>query len=150
MGLSVGEGQDGAPTLFGRWDGTELRMAQLDGDDRALIGIGPGGRTFVTLGHDDPQELTVHRMAGFDVQGTVLADDLEEQSAWEPGYGVVDDRTVVASTGSRHWLIDVDTLEVRGPLRYPAETGEIPAGFGDGTWLTTIPGTYDVSVWRVA
>jgi hypothetical protein len=143
MGLSVGEGQDGAPTLWGHWDGAALRTDQLDGDDRALIGAGPGGRTFLTLGHEQPEELAVHRMAGHEVLGTVLAED-----SWDPGFGVVDDRTVIVGAGADHWLIDVDTLEARGPLRYPAETGEILGAFGDGTWLTSTPGTDDVTVWR--
>ncbi|WP_212986809.1 hypothetical protein [Actinoplanes auranticolor] len=162
MGLAVGEGQDGSPALWGRLTGGVLHVERLAGDDRVLVAVGPGGRTFLTRGHERGQELTVHRASGHAVLGTVLADVLEPAdpaARWGFRCGLVDDRTLVAGTSEhgygtadvRHWLIDVETLEVRGPIRYPAvaDPGPHPIGLGDGTWLTMSPGGEDVHVWRL-
>ncbi|MET7394859.1 hypothetical protein ABZS66_15355 [Dactylosporangium sp. NPDC005572] len=161
MGLSVGEGQDGSPALWGRWQDGELRIARLAGDDEVLVAAGPAGRTFLTVGHSRCHELTVHDTADHTVVGTLFADMLpptDASACWDlHQYGLVDDRTLVASTsyyghgetGIRHWLIDVDALEVLGQVRYPMEVSSGPLGWGDGTWLTTGPTPNDLSVWRL-
>jgi len=160
MGLAVGEGQDGAPALWGRLTDGVLHVERLPDDDRILLAAGPGGRTFLTRGHEEGQELTVHRTSDHVGLGTVLADVLEPadpDARWGFRCGLVDDRTLVAetsehgygATGVRHWLIDVETLAVRGPIRYPAAAGPHPIGLGDGTWLTISSRGEDVSVWRL-
>ncbi|MBB4764243.1 hypothetical protein ACFQFC_08490 [Amorphoplanes digitatis] len=158
MGLSVGEGQDGAPALWGHRQGDHLRIDRLDGDDRILLAAGPGGHTFLTIGHERREELAVHRSSDHAVLGTVSAGDLAPaapSAGWDYGCGVVDDRTLIAGTSddadgvvARHWLIDVETLEVRA-LRYPIGAGSNPFGLGDGTWVTSGPGPGDVHVWRL-
>jgi hypothetical protein len=116
--------------------------------------------TFLTVGHERRQELTVHRMSDHTVLGTFFADALpsvDTLARWDFRCGLVNDHTLVASTSDkghgetriRHWLIDVDTLEVRGPLRYPVEVAANPLGLGDGTWLTTAPSRQSLSVWRL-
>jgi hypothetical protein len=162
MGLAVGEGQDGSPALWGRLTDGVLHVERLPGDDRVLVAAGPGGRTFLARGHGQGQELTVHRMADHAVLGTILADLLapaDPAARWGFRCGLLDDRTLVAgtsehgygTTGVRHWFIDVETLEVRGPIRYPAaaDPGPHPIGLGDGSWLTMTPGGEDVQVWRL-
>lgn len=160
MGLSVGEGQDGSPALWGRWRDGELHIDRLDGDDRILVAAGPGGRTFLTVGHTRGQELTVHRLADHIVLGTVFADALPSTgplARWDLQCGLLNDRVLLASTsdkghgetGIRHWLIDVDTLEVRGPVRYPDTVPANPISLGDGTWLTTGQIPDEMNVWQL-
>lgn len=150
MGLSVGEGQDGAPALWGRLRDGELTVDRLPGDDEVLVATGPGGRTFLTVGHARPRELTVWDRPEHRVRGVLLADALpgaEPGDCWDFRCGPVDDRTVVASTSDkghgrdrvRHWLIDVPALEIRGPVRAAAEAAANPRGLGDGTWITQGP-----------
>jgi hypothetical protein len=159
MGLSVGVGQDGAPALWGRHTGGELVISRLDGDDRILLTSGPGGETFLARGHEDVDELTVHRTADLSRLGVLRTGDLPpagEGTGWDHRCGPVDDTTVVAGTSDhgqgdktvQHWLIDIPALTVRGPVRYPVEAGSSALGLNDGTWLTTAPGSTEVSVWR--
>lgn len=47
-GLSVGEGEEGSPALWGRWDGLELTAEQI-GTQRILVAVSPCGRHLVTV-----------------------------------------------------------------------------------------------------
>ncbi|GAA2637757.1 hypothetical protein GCM10010399_83750 [Dactylosporangium fulvum] len=158
MGLSVGEGRDGSPMRWARWDGSELTVTHL-GDDRALVACGPSGRTFISLDHA-LQDLAVHRLPDGAVTGTLFAKSLpgaDDESRWDYVCGPVDDRTIVAGTSRhghgdadvRHWLVDADDLTARGPLRYPATVGSDPRGLGDGTWITSGEDRFRLDVWRL-
>jgi hypothetical protein len=160
MGLSVGEGQDGSPALWGHWRDGDLSIDRLEGDGQILVAAGPGGRTFLTVCHERRQELNVYRLPDLAVLGTLLADALPsagESAEWDFSYAFLDDRRLVASTSDRghgkkdvrHWLIDVQALEVLGQVRYPADGFSGPQGWGDGAWMTTGPTLNDVSVWRL-
>jgi hypothetical protein len=98
-------------------------------------------------------------MSDHGVLGTLFADALASADAsarWDFGCGHVDDRMLVASTSHkghgetniRHWLIDVETLDVRGPVLYSVEVTSNPLGLGDGTWLTMGPSGREASEWR--
>ncbi|MGC5017083.1 hypothetical protein [Micromonospora sp. DT47] len=111
MGLSVGEGQDGVPLRWGRWDGARLTVTRIGDDDRCLIDVSPRGTRFLTVAHEQG-ELAIHRLPDGAVMHEVAAyhrlpphsrapSDSEEEPFWDYQCGLVDERTVIASTGER-------------------------------------------------
>ncbi|MEH0935839.1 hypothetical protein [Micromonospora psammae] len=152
MGLSVGEGQDGAPLRWGRWDGTRLTVTRIGDDDRCLVDVSPGGRRFLTIAHSGRQP-AIHRLPDGAVTHEVAAhhrlpphpeapSGAEDEHFWGYECGFVDEGRVIASTRRRyghprHWLIDTARGEVLGQVEYPMPVSEDPMALGDGTWLTS-------------
>lgn len=153
MGLSVGEGQDGAPLLWGRWDGRGLSFDLLS-DDWVLMAVSPSGERFLTVTHDQ-ETLAVHRAA----DGSVLAGadaatalprrpgmppESDAEVCWDYYGGFLDEDTVIAGTAGsdeefgaeRHWLLDAARMGVTGQIDYPFPISGWPTPLGDGTWLT--------------
>ncbi|BAU86732.1 hypothetical protein SLA_5863 [Streptomyces laurentii] len=62
MGLTIGEGQDGSPLRWGRFDGRALTVDRLGDDDLVLLAVGPGGDRLLTVTHDQ-DTLAVRRLA---------------------------------------------------------------------------------------
>ncbi|MFF8096347.1 hypothetical protein [Streptomyces sp. NPDC016675] len=52
MGLTIGEGQDGAPLRWGRWDGRTLAVDTFGEADRVLLAVSPTGKRLLTVTHD--------------------------------------------------------------------------------------------------
>ncbi|WP_091640084.1 hypothetical protein [Micromonospora pallida] len=163
MGLRVGEGQDGAPLRWGRWDGTRLTVARIGDDDRCLVDVSPCGTRFLTIAHWGMQP-AIHRLPDGAVTHEVAAHrlaphlqawaDTEEEPFWGYQCGFVDDRTVVASTierhgHPRHWLIDTARGEVFGQVEYPMPVTEDPMALGDGTWLTCGEDPFQMMLWSL-
>ncbi|WP_199809658.1 hypothetical protein [Streptomyces sp. NRRL F-2799] len=48
MGLSLGEGEEGAPVLCGRWERQQLTTEQI-GIERILLAVSPSGRRLLTV-----------------------------------------------------------------------------------------------------
>lgn len=48
MGLSLGEGEEGSPVLWGRWDGQQVTAEQI-GTERILLAVSPSGRRLLTV-----------------------------------------------------------------------------------------------------
>lgn len=165
MGLSVGEGQDGVPLRWGRWDGTRLTVTRIGDDDRCLIDVSPDGTRLLTIAHNRG-ELAIHRLPDGDVTHELAAVErlpphpraprTEAEPYWDYPCGFVDERTVIASTvdydgqygHSRHWLIDPERGDVLGQVHYPAPVSEFLAALGDGTWLTCGEDSCHVQLWR--
>ncbi|MGK5517749.1 hypothetical protein ACSNN9_00125 [Micromonospora sp. URMC 107] len=165
MGLSIGEGQDGAPLRWGRWDGTRLTVTRIGDDDRCLVDVSPSGTRLLTIAHWGRQP-AIHRLSDGAVTHEVAADhrfpphpqappDAEEEPDWGYQCGFVDERTVVASTKERygcprHWLIDTARGDVLGQVEYPMPVSEDPMALGDGTWLTCgEDDPFHVSLWEL-
>ncbi|MEU8129035.1 hypothetical protein AB0B68_17615 [Micromonospora sp. NPDC049049] len=160
MGLSVGEGQDGAPLLWGRWDGTRLTVTRIGDDDRSLVDVSPCGTRFLTISHWG-QQPAVHRLPDGAVIREVTADprphrpaDAEEETPWGYRCGFVDEHTIVASTieGSeetRHWLIDTASGNILDQVQYPKPVSEDPMALGDGTWLTCGEDPFQLFLWSL-
>ncbi|MGW1606072.1 hypothetical protein [Streptomyces eurythermus] len=168
MGLSIGEGQDGAPLRWGRWDGRELTVAYVEGD-LALVGVSPSGERLLTVTHD--QDVLAVRDTG----GAVL-DGLEWEAEtaiprhpgaependealpyWDWAGGFLDETTLLGSTvegdeewgEGRHWL--VDTAGERTPVEivYPLPVGHRPpTALGGGMWVTQAEPGEGLYVWR--
>jgi hypothetical protein len=154
MGLSIGEGQDGAPLRWGRWDGRTLTVDYFDGQDLLLIGMSSSGERFMTVDHDQAM-LAVHDTADgsvvavWDVRSDVPSHPDAEPGndelwpGWDWAGGFLDDTTLIAGTvesdeewgAGRHWLLSTGR---RTPeqITYPFPVTSAPNALADGTWYT--------------
>ncbi|MFI1048551.1 hypothetical protein ACH4U3_22580 [Streptomyces griseoruber] len=167
MGLSVGEGQDGAPMRWGRWDGERLTVEYFDGLDLALLDVSPSGARLMTVSHDQDKlalydTATGAQVAEWDVEECVprhpnaTPEDDEVWPAWDWAGGFVDDATLVAGTvwqdeewgEGRHWLVTRDASRPE-PLVYPGPVTSSPAALGAGLWYTHSEDHRTLSVWTL-
>ncbi|WP_405713785.1 MULTISPECIES: hypothetical protein [unclassified Streptomyces] len=169
MGLSVGEGQDGVPLRWGRWDGEQLSVEQFCNDERILTGVSPSGDRFVTVTHYE-ETLGTHRID----DGSVLSelatehavprhpeadpDDRDaDETLWDYECGFLDEETLIAGTAERdaeygeqrHWLVSTAGAELRvaAQVAYPFPISGAPTVLGDGTWYTVSDSGDAVHVW---
>ncbi|MES9556844.1 hypothetical protein ACIODX_23020 [Streptomyces sp. NPDC088190] len=173
MGLCVGEGQDGVPMLWGRWDGERLTVERFCDDERILTDVSPSGERFLTVTHYE-ERLGVHRTD----DGSVLSEldtehavprhpgaDPDDQDAdetlWDYACGFLDEETVVAGTSERdeeygeprHWLVSTAGAPAPAPMRvaariaYPFPVSGAPTALGDGTWYTVSEAGDALHVW---
>ncbi|MGW8763093.1 hypothetical protein ACWGN5_11410 [Streptomyces sp. NPDC055815] len=167
MGLSIGEGQDGAPLRLGSWDGEKLEVTYVEGD-LCLLSVSPSGDRLMTVSHDQ-DELAVR-----DADGDVLddlawdaesvlpphpdapADDPDEAPVyWDWAGGFVTETTLLASTDesddewghTRHWLLDTTRPHGLHPVVYPSPPSGQPTALGDGTWATRSESGDTLHVW---
>ncbi|MFD5693690.1 hypothetical protein [Streptomyces rubiginosohelvolus] len=168
MGLSIGEGQDGAPLRWGRWDGKELTVDCLD-DDLCLLSLSPSGDRLMTVSHDQ-DSLAVRNSRGAVVEsldwdaGAAIprhpeapadTDEDELPVSWDWAGGFLDETTLIASTTEsdedcgqyRHWLVDTTAAHGFVPVDYPAPVSCEPAALGGGFWSTLSPSRDVVHVW---
>lgn len=153
VALSVGEGQDGSYVFWGRADEAGMVVWQVVANDPCLLDVAPDGSGFLTIGANDDvlrfQRFTdsaVDSVLGESALPGKGPDDDESTLYWDMCGGYLDGATALVATyhdaedeqePCRHWLLDLATRELRGPVRYPR--GSAPAGFrslGDGTWVT--------------
>ncbi|MDN3294887.1 hypothetical protein QWM81_12650 [Streptomyces ficellus] len=52
MGLTIGEGQNGSPLRWGRWDGYALVVGSFGDEDCVLPAVSPTGDRLLTVTHD--------------------------------------------------------------------------------------------------
>ncbi|MCX5090148.1 hypothetical protein OOK36_14780 [Streptomyces sp. NBC_00365] len=169
MGLSVGEGQDGVPLLWGRWDGERLTVDRIGDDDRCLMAVSPSGEHFLTVTHYQ-EALALHRVEDGSVVSELDAeevipdhpalhpDDDEPEVRWDYYGGFLDEHTVIAGTSEadeeygagRHWLVDVRDMRLLGEVTYPLPISGVPGTLGDGSWYTIAEDTKELQVWRLA
>ncbi|MFJ4322092.1 hypothetical protein ACIP3A_03085 [Streptomyces tricolor] len=168
MGLSIGEGQDGAPLRWGRWDGTELSVTCVGGD-LTLMSVSPSGERLMTVTHDQ-DALAVRDTGGavldgleWDAETAVpprpgAEPDDDERPYWDWAGGFVDETTLIGSTveseedwgEGRHWIIDTAGARTPEEITYPAPAGSRPpvAALGDGGWVTADDSGAALSVWE--
>lgn len=169
MGLSVGEGQDGAPVRWGRWDGERLSVECLGSDDRVLMAVSPSGDRLLTVAHYQ-EALSLLRLADGSVSAELEAESAvpphpempeendEPEARWDYECGFLDEDTLVAGTaesdeeygGARHWLLDAHHLTVTGEIAYPFPPSGAPNALGDGTWTTLSEDRTAVHLWTLA
>ncbi|CAL9340016.1 hypothetical protein SUDANB105_00250 [Streptomyces sp. enrichment culture] len=156
MGLSIGEGQDGAPLRWGRWDGERLTVDHFEDQDLVLMDVSPSGDRLLTVDHDQ-ERLAVLRtedgsaLGWWDAEASVPphpdadpdADEL--WLAWDWAGGFLDETTVLTGTvetdeewgEGRHWLLRTDPPRPLEPITYPFPVSGLPTAIGDGMWCTT-------------
>ncbi|WP_448320243.1 hypothetical protein [Streptomyces sp. CO7] len=155
MGLTVGEGDDESPALWGHWDGRTLTFRRLDEtvllaaspDGRHVLATDPGQWSLALLRAEDGKEQRrlagAHPRTGDDDSDAVSPAPDEDQVWW--GHQAAfphDDAAVVGSevhgetASPRHWLLEPATMTVRGRLAYPFPVHGSPLGAGPGAWYT--------------
>ncbi|MFE2090025.1 hypothetical protein [Streptomyces sp. NPDC059460] len=166
MGLSVGEGQDGAPLLWGRWDGVELSVEQFGEQERILTSVSPTGEYFLTVAHD-LDSLALHRVADGEVVAELHTEDAvprhpdadpddceADEVMWDYECGFLDRETAITSTDQeeefgpvRHWLLETAGMRPVGQIAYPFRVCGTPTALGDGTWYTVSRDGNALHVW---
>ncbi|MFC9628978.1 hypothetical protein ACFTY8_06735 [Streptomyces mirabilis] len=169
MGLSVGEGQDGVPLLWGRWNGERLSVDRIGEDDRCLMAVSPSGEHLLTVTHYQ-EALALHRVEDGSVVSELDAEEVipehpaldpdndEPEVHWDYYGGFLDEHTVIAGTTEadeeygtgRHWLVDVRDMRLLGEVTYPFPASGVPNTLGDGSWYTIAEDTKELQVWRLA
>ncbi|CAM5711311.1 hypothetical protein [Streptomyces griseomycini] len=158
MGLTVGQGDDDSPLLWGHWDGTALTFEKLVGE--VFLDVGPSGRHFLTT---DPGQwaLYLHRTSdGAEVQRLNAADAVsplpgDDMARWhyEAAFPYEDGAVVGTEDHAdvpRHWLVDPRTLSVDGPVAYPFPVSGSPLSAGRGAWCTVSQDHTSVHLWSLA
>lgn len=169
MGLSIGEGQDGAPLRWGRWDGQNLAVDCL-AEDLALMSVARSGERLMTVSHDQdalavrsPHDGSVIDGLEWDAESAVPRhpdaepDNDEYQPFWDWAGGFVDESTLIGSTvesdeewgAGRHWLIDTSQARGLARLDYPFPVSCQPTTVGDGTWYTLSDSRDAVHMWAL-
>ncbi|MGW1880998.1 hypothetical protein [Streptomyces sp. NPDC001970] len=157
MGLTVGEGDDDSPLLWGHWDGTTLTFEKLVGE--IFLAAGPSGRHFLTT---DPGQwaLYLHRASdGAEAQRLNAADAVsplpgDDMARWhyEAAFPYEDGAVVGTEDYAdvpRHWLVDPRTMSVGGPVAYPFPISGSPRSAGEGTWYTVSRDRTSLHLWEL-
>lgn len=165
MGLSLGEGEEGSPVLWGRWDGQQLTAEQV-GIERILLGVSPSGRRLLTVPVGQ-WSLLLHRLEqGSKVVGKLDAADVvpahprntgSDRVYWDFEAAFVDEGTVVVGTSEcdgrygpvRHWLVDVDEMCLLGEVCYPFAVVGPARTAGGGRWYTISKDGTSVHLWEL-
>lgn len=157
MGLTVGEGDEGSPALWGHFDGGELYVRRFD--EQVLLGVTPsGGRLLST----DPGQwaLYLHRSADGVLLGELGADPAvpaapgDDRARWDYVAAVPWDDAAVVGTedytpAPRHWLVDLAAMTVRGPIGYPIAVCGPARSAADGRWYTVAADGAAVHLWTL-
>ncbi|MEW2487217.1 hypothetical protein [Streptomyces sp. NPDC048411] len=159
MGLTVAEGEEDSPALWGHWDGSKLTVERFV--EEVFLAVSPSGEHFLTT---DPGQwaLYLHRAEdGMELRR------LNAEEAVPPPSGKDDDRvrwdyeaafpyddTAVAGTEyyadvPRHWLVDVRGMTLRGEVSYPFPVSGSPRSAGDGTWYTVSADRTSLHLWHL-
>ncbi|MEV4446543.1 hypothetical protein [Streptomyces mirabilis] len=165
MGLSIGEGEEESPVLWGRWDGQQLTALQV-GIERILLAVSPSGRHLLTVPLGQ-WSLSLHHMEDGPVLRKLEAKDTvpahprstgEDRVYWDYKAVFVDEDTIVVGTSEcdarygtvRHWLVDVRGMTLGGQILYPFPVSGPARSAGDGTWYTVSKDRTSVHLWRLA
>jgi hypothetical protein len=154
IGLSVGEGQDGAELYWGHWEGERLVVARLDDRGRVLVDVRPSGGQYLTTPHSDSDgSIAVHEFPTGRVLSRLASEGVLRDDDWfdyAAGY-VTDDLILVGSAEEQvHLLLASDTFVPIVRLAYPpGHTRECIIPTGRGTWLTSdyVAGRHEL--WRL-
>ncbi|BEL03660.1 hypothetical protein Q0Z83_018510 [Actinoplanes sichuanensis] len=136
MGLTIAEGEEDSPVLWGHWDGEELTVRHLP--ESILLDVSPSGERFLTADLD-MRGINLHLTADDTQLGLLRTGEVvwgfQGAFPWESA-------AVVGIDEGEHWLIDLATMTADGPITYPvAPAGAalsagpaLPAG--PGVWAT--------------
>ena len=165
MGLSIGEGQDGAPVRWGRWADDHLAVDYIE-DDVVIMHVSPSGRWLMTVSHD-MRRLAIRRTYGVPNLGDVELNseavvprrpEAKRKPYWEFAGGFLTVTALIASTektygkpgDGRHWLIDADGTHPLTEVAYPFPVLSHPTALGGGTWSTVSDSGDALHVWTLA
>ncbi|WP_026413491.1 hypothetical protein [Actinomadura oligospora] len=159
MGMSVAQGEETSPVLWGHWDGAELSVRSSV--DEVLLDVGPSGERFLITdtgqwglylnGLPDGGEL---RRLNHDTAPSELFYEGDERVWWDFEGAMPDDGLAIVGTEHptdlpRHWLVGLDTMTVRGRVRYPRPVSGSPRPAGKEAWWTLSADRTAVHLWSL-
>lgn len=149
MGLTVAEGHEESPALWGRWDGTELTVHRLD--EEVLLAVSPSGKHFLAT---DPGQWSLYLRRSHNVAEvlTLSGGEGEDRFRWDYEAAFPHDDAIVAGTEHdprAHWLIDPHTMTARGRIDYPITVSGSPTAAGEGAWATVSEDGGTLHLWTV-
>lgn len=157
MGLTIGEGDEESPVLWGRWDGQTLTVERLI--EKVFLAVNPSGNHFLTT---DPGQWSLYlyrsadgtRLQQLDAEATAPTETSDERARWDYQAAFPwDDAAVVGTEGpavtSRHWLVDLAATTVRGPIIYPFPVAGPARSAGAGTWYTASQDATAIHLWKL-
>ncbi|WP_218004557.1 hypothetical protein [Microtetraspora niveoalba] len=160
MGLTVGEGEENSPVLWGHWDGANLTVQRFV--EEVLLAVSPSGEHFLTtdLGQ---WTLYLHRakdgieLRHLDADEAVplpsSSDDDRVRWDYEAAAFPYDDTAVVGTEDyaedPRHWLVDPRTMVVRGRIAYPFSVSGSPRSAGQAAWYTVSKDQTTIHLWNL-
>ncbi|WP_089010004.1 hypothetical protein [Micromonospora viridifaciens] len=160
MGLTVGEGEESSPVLWGHWDGERLTVQRFV--EEVLLAVSPSGEHFLTtdLGQwtlylhraDDGMEL---RQLDAEEAVPHPANEDDDRVRWdyEAAAFPYDDTAVVGTEdypeGPRHWLVDPRTMALHGQVAYPFPVSGPPRSAGQGAWYTVSADQTCLHLWNL-
>jgi hypothetical protein len=155
VGLSVGEGQDGAELYWASWETGRPVLTRLDDRSRVLVDVRPDGKQYLTTPHSDSDgSVVLHEFpTGRAVARLGPSGVLSEADWFDYAAGYVNDRLILVGSAEEqvHLLLTYDALAVVGRVEYPpGHTTENITPSGHGTWLTSdyVSGRHEL--WRLA
>lgn len=166
MGLSLGEGEEGSPVLWGRRDGQRVTAEQI-GIERILLAVSPSGRRLLTvpvgqwslsLHHLEHGSKITRKLDATDAVPAHPQNTGNDRVNWDFEAAFVDEDTIVAGTSEcdarygpvRHWLVDVRGMDLLGEISYPAPVSGPARAAGDGRWYTISKDGTEVRLWELA
>ncbi|MGW5686586.1 hypothetical protein [Nonomuraea sp. NPDC003754] len=159
MGLTVGEGEENSPVLWGHWDGARLAVQRFL--EEVLLCVSPSGEYFLTtdLGQ---WALYLHRaedgmeLRHLDAEEAVTppSNEDDDRARWDYEAAFPYDDTAVVGTEyyaevPRHWLVDPRTMTLRGRIAYPFSVSGSPRSAGQGAWYTVSKDQTTLHLWNL-
>ncbi|MFG3706722.1 hypothetical protein ACGF7U_18595 [Micromonospora sp. NPDC047670] len=158
MGLTVAEGEEDSPVLWGHWEGTTLTVQRFV--EEVLLAVSPSGEHFLTTDPgqwslylhraDDGTEL--RRLDADEAVPPVSSDDTRVGWGYEAAFPY-DDRAVVGTEYDaqvpRHWLVDTGTMSLDARITYPFPVSGSPRSAGPGGWHTVSRDGSTLHLWSL-
>ncbi|HTJ37779.1 MAG TPA: hypothetical protein VL738_31485 [Dactylosporangium sp.] len=159
MGLTVGEGEEDSPVLWGHWDGVNLTVQRFV--EEVLLAVSPSGEHFLTtdLGqwtlylHRAEDGMELRHLDAAEAVPSASSDDDRARWDYEAAAFPYDDTAVVGTEdyveNPRHWLADARTMALRGQVAYPFPVSGPPRSAGQGVWYTISKDRTTLHLWSL-
>ncbi|GIF36641.1 hypothetical protein [Actinoplanes xinjiangensis] len=164
MGLSIGEGEEGSPALWGQWDGSELTVDEI-GIERVILDADPAGRHVLTTSVGQ-WSLIRHDLRTDSVAGELDAADAvpkhplnsdDGRTYWDFEAAFLDGAAVIAGTSEcdarygqgRHWLVNTTEMRLEDEIDYPFSITGPPRSAGGNLWYTLSRERDQIHFWEL-